>query len=578
MALAVLAPTLRPGYVLGYDMVFTPRQPLVPDAFGLGSAAPRAVPVDAILGLVTTVVPGQVVQKAILLALLVAAGWGAGALVPTASRLVRCAAASAYVWNAFVAERLVLGHWSLLVAYAGLPWAVGLARGVRAGRPGSLAGLVALCALAAITPGGGLLVLLTVAPVLAWPGRRSAARGLLGFLAGWVVVDAPWWLPAVLQGTSPAPDGGAVAGFAARADQPLGTLGSLLGLGGVWNAQVVPGSRGLLSTAVLTVLAVVAAAAGWRPLRERWGGAAPGLLVAAVLGVLLACAGTYAPGALGWVVAHVPGGGLLRDGQRFVAPWAVLLAVAAPLGAERLTRRASDRAVRRAVVGVAVALPLLVMPDLAWGAAGRLVPVAYPGDWDRVRLLLSADGRGGPSGDGDVAVLPWQAFRRFGWNGDRTVLDPAPRYLTRVTVVSRDLVVGTAIVPGDDPRSTAVGAALATGHPATATLPQLGIGWLLVERGTPGPVDPGLLVGAALAYDGPDLRLYRLGPADGPGWPGTTPLVLTVDTVALAVAVGAGLAGWGARRRGRPSDPTGRRAAATVEAPGEPREGPWELS
>ena len=34
MALAVLAPVLRPGYVLSYDMVFTPRQPLVPDAFG----------------------------------------------------------------------------------------------------------------------------------------------------------------------------------------------------------------------------------------------------------------------------------------------------------------------------------------------------------------------------------------------------------------------------------------------------------------------------------------------------------------------------------------------------------------
>ncbi len=200
MALAVLAPVLRPGYVLSYDMVFTPRQPLVPDAFGLGSAAPRAVPVDALLGLVTTVVPGQIVQKAVLVATLVAAGWGAGCLVHTRSVLVRCAAASWYVWNAYVAERLVIGHWSLLVAYAVLPWAVRLALGVRQGRAGALAGLVALSALAAITPGGGLLVLLTVTPVLAWRCGRSGGRALVWFLVLWVLVDAPGGCPACCTG------------------------------------------------------------------------------------------------------------------------------------------------------------------------------------------------------------------------------------------------------------------------------------------------------------------------------------------------------------------------------------------
>jgi hypothetical protein len=222
-----------------------------------------------------------------------------------------------------------------------------------------------------------------------------------------------------------------------------------------------------------------------------------------------------------------------------------------------------------------------VMPDLAWGAAGRLVAVTYPADWDAVRGLLSAQVRGGPGGDGgsgDVAVLPWQAFRRFGWNGERTVLDPAPRYLPAVTVVSRDLAVGAVTVPGDDPRAAAVGAALASGRPATATLPRLGVGWLLVERGTPGPVDPALLVGAVLAYDGPDLRLYRLGPATGPGWPGGTPLVLAADAAALAVAVGAALAARRASRPGPDVQRTGPLAAARLEPPGEPREGPWELS
>ena len=112
-----------------------------------------------------------------------------------------------------------------------------------------------------------------------------------------------------------------------------------------------------------------------------------------------------------------------------------------------------------------------------------------------------------------ISLLSWQAFRRFPWNGDRTVLDPAPRYLTGVTVVSRDLAVGTVTIAGDDPRSTSVGAAIATGRPAADTLPPLGVGWLLVEHTSPGTVDPAVLAGAVLVYDGPDLRLYRLGTA-----------------------------------------------------------------
>ena len=48
-ALVVVGPALAPGYVLTYDMVFTPRQPLLRSSVGLGSALPRAVPADAVV-------------------------------------------------------------------------------------------------------------------------------------------------------------------------------------------------------------------------------------------------------------------------------------------------------------------------------------------------------------------------------------------------------------------------------------------------------------------------------------------------------------------------------------------------
>lgn len=520
LALIVLAPTLPAGYVLLRDMVFTPRQPLTPAALGLGSSLPRAVPVDAVLAAVTTVLPGMIVQKAVLLATLVLAGIGAALLVPTGLRTTRCAAASLYVWNAYLGERLLLGDWSLLVAYAALPWLARAALRLRSGDRRAAVTVVLLLGLCALTPGGGLLSALVVVPLLVWPGG-SAPRGLrVSVTAALVFVNSPWWLPGALTVGAGRSSAAGVGAFAARAELPIGALGSLLGLGGAWNSQVVPGSRGLLPATIFTVLVIAAAAVGWRTLHAAWGRAAGALTASAAVGLALAWAGS-APvlsSALRWAVVTVPGAGLLRDGQRLVAPLALLVAVSAPLGMEHLATRLREPPARVAIGMVLVLAPLVVMPDLAWGAVGQLRPVAYPADWPAVRSVLSAHPPGPTSGD--VVVLPWQAYRQFSWNADRTVLDPAPRYLDRTTVVADALVVGPVVVAGEDPRSRAVGSALATNAPAVRTLPPLGIGWLLVERGTPGQVPPSLLAGAAVVYSGDTLTLYQLGDGagDGRGW------------------------------------------------------------
>src|SRR3954466_2635639 len=82
VALLVTAPVLAPGFVLLRDMVFVPRQDLDLDALGLGGSLPRAVPVDAVMGLLTAVVPGDLLQKVVLVGLVYAAVLGAARLVP----------------------------------------------------------------------------------------------------------------------------------------------------------------------------------------------------------------------------------------------------------------------------------------------------------------------------------------------------------------------------------------------------------------------------------------------------------------------------------------------------------------
>ena len=441
LAVAILGPALAPGYTLSYDMVFVPHLDLGRDALGLGDALPRAVPVDAVVALLSSVAPGQVVQKLVLLATLVAAGLGAARLTPTRSTGLRAVAATAYVWNPYVAERLVLGHWALLVTYAALPWLVLAVSGVRAGQHGAGPRAVLLGAAAALTPTGGVLAALVALPILLWPGGRRRWPAAVGGLCV-LALNAPWWLPGLVHGGGGDGSRAGVEAFAARGENVLGTVGSLLTLGGVWNAQVVPDSRGTLLGVLATLLFLGLGMLGLKDLRA---GLPPpalgGLVVAAGVGAVVAVLAVLPGGtdALAWLIDRVPGAGLLRDAQKWLAPYAVLLAPAVALGVGRLASRVRDADLRRLVPAAAIVALLVCLPDLVWGAAGRLGAVNYPGEWSQVRATLTAARDHGARGD--VLVLPWSAFRAFDWNGDRTVLDPAPRWLPGSVVASDDLVV-----------------------------------------------------------------------------------------------------------------------------------------
>ena len=135
-----------------------------------------------------------------------------------------------------------------------------------------------------------------------------------------------------------------------------------------------------------------------------------------------------------------------------------------------------------------------------------------------MRSLLAAS-----TSPGDVAVLPWDAFRQFEWNGQRTSLDPAPRWLTRTTVVDDSLLVraadGTVLtVPGESTRAQVIGIAVASGQPLESTLRREGIGFVLVEGRTPGSVTAAQLHGLVPVFAGSDLALFAVQrPAPVPG-------------------------------------------------------------
>ena len=510
-AAAILAPLL-PGligagdrYLLYRDAVSTPRTHVTDTTLGIGDLPPRAVPQDWFLAMVSTVVDGGIVVLAVLAASLVCAGVGYGRLaarlVPGAGRTGAAAATLVGVWNPFVAERLLQGHWSLLAGYAALGWILVAVLDLRE-RPDAVrfSQLGGLFAVAGLTPTGSVLAAITLATALV--ARPIGLRPTMAVVALWLLSTLPWLLTASI---SDAPTTSAAAGveaFGLRSEPWLGPVGTALSLGGIWNADAVPASRtiGWAAVATLGLLLVVAVGAGhlWRRRAESDPLVRAIAILAAVTAFLLVLS-TFGPvrTGLGFVVEHVGGGGLLRDTQKFAALLvpAVAVCVAAAVAAAR--RRVPSGFAYAAVALLAVA-PL---PDLAWGVGGAVRTVDYPDEWRQVAEIVPPD-------RGSVALWPPGTVREYPFARDPS-LDPAARMLRAPVVESGELRVDGEVIDPAGEHAAAVTRVLESGG-SPAALAELGVGWVLVENGSP----PGQLADAGrLVFDGPDLRLYQVGDA-----------------------------------------------------------------
>lgn len=504
LALLVAGPLLKPGYLLLRDAVSTPRSYLSDGALGL-TAAPRATPQDFAVALASHVVDGGVVVKALLVAGLWLAGWGAARLVetalPDAGAAGHFVAITLAIWNPYVAERLLQGHWSLLVGYGCLPWvATAMLRLRFAG--GAAFGLIFWIALAGLTP-TGLMLAATVglvclaAPGPGWP-RWVCAAATLGVA---VAAALPWLTAAALGSSLGGQNALGVSAFAPRAEPGLGTLFSLASLGGIWNGEAVPASRTTLF-AVSSALVLLGIVVAGLPAVARRRAVAP-LLVLAAVSVLVPAALATGPGlhALRAVVDAAPGFGVLRDGQKWVA--LALPGYALAGAGSVLTLRRWLRPARGALV-CCLAL-ILALPDLAWGVWGRVEPVRYPPGWAAVASTINADPR-------TVAVLPAGTMRRFPWSGPAPVLDPLPRWVRADVLMTGDLAISGVTVPGEGNRARAVQELLLAG-PDRAAVAATGVGWLVVESDSAGDMGASArtLGGLTPIFRNDELALYRIG-------------------------------------------------------------------
>lgn len=559
----VVAPLTGRGWVLLLDWTTGPAvrfSTRVLDGAGL-PAGPVFFGGAALLQAVAGAAVGWLVP----FATLVVAGVSAARLGGR-STVGRCVAATAYLWNPFVHERLYAGQLAFLAGYALLPNVIaalfppdrpdalepvpppGPASGslpavvpsgsVRPGsvRPGVVAGLwlaaasacsVHLLPLGLVVLGGAAgAALMSRSGVSSGADARRSRRlpmARVGVALVTVVVVTVAWLPA-LAGSAPSPGtSAALASFATRPDPALGLALGTLGQRGFW--RVSPGEPGTVlgwwwapALASLVVAGAAGLVLGWRAGGRRSQVAVA--TIAAALPAWVASWGTVGPlgSAYRWAVEHVPGFAVMREAGKFLGllPLATAVGLAAlaaalaglparpPPSAGEKSRWARRRVTCVTVVAALGGALLVAAPvALTPGLAWGVGGRLEPSRFPAAWAEVRAlVAPSGVAADGRMAVLPWNAYLDPGFTGTRVVRNPAPAFFGKVAEVSDDPEL-----PGlsGSPRSVAIAAALETREPSV-DLARLGVGWLLV---TP-PLrvtfrDPGLEL--VLVSDG--VVLYR---------------------------------------------------------------------
>ncbi|MGO8957316.1 MAG: hypothetical protein ACLQFR_08120, partial [Streptosporangiaceae bacterium] len=300
--------------------------------------------------------------------------------------------------------------------------------------------------------------------------------------------------------------------FAARADTPFGRFGSMVLLSGIWNSQTVPRGYGGAGS-FFWLLVVACALAGYLLQASRQRGWR-GLGLAGIIGLAVAAIGVTAPtrAMLSWLVTAWPGFAVLRDGQQFVAALALLEAVGVGAGIVWLLERpasvgsaaagsvsersASVRSASRrrgrlpapttagtapgAVVVAVLAMlaPVVLLPGLAWGLAGRYRPVEYPSQWLTARRLIDNSGL-----QGSVLLLPWAAYRRYPWNDGEAVYDPWSKLLAREVIANDGLTVGSQTLTQESAASIRLDPIVTAAGPLTRRLHAAGVRYVVIDAG-----------------------------------------------------------------------------------------------
>ena len=448
LGVGILGPLLSGGYLLLLDLPEGPR-PVWPHVFPLpseGLVSASAALGGTLIALLAKVSP-EMQNKLLILAIVMVGGVGlARACIKYLGTSVSAAmvAATFFVVNPFVYDRVLMGQLVLLLAYALLPFTLrSLIDLVNEGSRSSLLSSLAWTSLIALVDLhiGGMSLLLLFLTILMSPSTpRAKLMRCLAVVGVLIALNLYWLIPASVANESARLGSGDLVAYAPRPRSPR-ILAHVLLLHGVWRTEF---TSPLASNPVLflgTFLPLLASAciglyASLTMVRHSRLAKLLGL--SALISIVLAM-GTSFP-ATSWFTQllfdHVPGYGIYREPQKWVALLAFCYAIFAAFGVDKLRGGVHARAPRVAsLVAMGLLLPIAATSTMWWGFDGQLQTSEFPDDWARANEITRSQ-------SGRLLFLPWNLYQPLPFAGNRSVVSPAERFFDMPVLVSGDAALG----------------------------------------------------------------------------------------------------------------------------------------
>lgn len=441
LALIVLGGILLPGYVLTLDLVFSPHMQWPQEVT-------NTFPLQVVLWTFGQFLPGDVVQKIVLFAILLLSGVGTHLVIKSIQNYytdwrlswtwAAYFAGVFYMINPFTYSRFMAGQWMVLLGYALFPFFV---RSVillfqqqkiaQAAKVGLWATLTVVASIHFV----GMIALVFIGSfTIATIKRYRTLCSMLALALGGVLLLSSYWLiPAVFGGGSIGTaangfDASHFDGFATNGRGALGSIGEVIRLQGFWvesrGFYTLPQEKmplwGLLFMAIWALVVLGAIAAG-----KRSKVLAFGLLGCVLAGVVLAATPLIAvlKDSLPFIAGY-------REPHKFAALIAFGYAILGGLGAGYIGTKIKRG---RMVVAVGViALPLLITPVMLFGFGGQLKTVQYPKPWFELNRMLKRSVHSNEK----VLFLPWHQYGKYSFT-DRIIANPSEVFF-EVPVISSD--------------------------------------------------------------------------------------------------------------------------------------------
>jgi len=468
IALVILLPLLKPGYILTLDMVFTPKIPM-PTEVGNNYL------LISLLHFLNYIIPSQIIEKILLFLIIFLSGVGMHRLIPTSNKWPKYFAALLYIFNPFVYSRFMAGHWVLLLAYAITPFAVkSILDFFKAPDfKKSLRVLIWLILISIFSLHAIIMIFIFFAFAFVFflfknKKNRQEIFKILKFTLfvglAFLILSSYWVVPFFTKGTQTSElissfDPRHILGFQTVTDKNLGVMFNTAALYGFWgenggryvvNKQIIP--FWYIISIIIFLLIIWGVISNF--LKKKRKVEILIFMATAIVAGILAVGVAYSPMSkvILWLYQKIPFLKGFREPQKFVALLVLSYAYLGALGMDDLLKRAQNAKKFPKILAIFLPfifliIPLLYSPIMLWGFSGQLKPVDYPKDWYEIDQTLKEDKE-----DFKVLFLPWHQYLGFMFAG-RVIANPAQNFFSKPVIQGDNMEFGPIYSQSNNPDS-----------------------------------------------------------------------------------------------------------------------------